>query len=253
MLEADHAGRRAAVLVVRTGSERQRSAERGHVHLVQQWLPDCAAAVGVAGQQPLGTDPAGEGASPAGTADRGSGPWVGAGQGRCPRPRPPPSPAGRPLKAPAGGRSMLVPASSPTDPADQTDGDERQDRVVSSTSDATVRDAGEGTQHAGIPLRCVRAVCGRWETFLHTLKAGPPGARRATRRGPHRIGPAPGYAGGQCALPVRPGPIVRHRRRPARGGGCVVRGVHDLTGPADGADQGNHQGVSLARCSGRNR
>jgi hypothetical protein len=57
------ARRRAAVLVARTRSERQRSAELDHVHLVQRWLPGGAAAVGVAGQQPLGADAAGEGAT----------------------------------------------------------------------------------------------------------------------------------------------------------------------------------------------
>jgi hypothetical protein len=54
-------GQCAAVLVVRTRSEREHSVEHDLVHLVQRGLPVSAAAVGVAGQQPFRADRAGEG------------------------------------------------------------------------------------------------------------------------------------------------------------------------------------------------
>jgi len=47
------------VLVVRTRSERQRSARRDHVHLVERWLHVGAAAIGIAGAKPPGRDRAG--------------------------------------------------------------------------------------------------------------------------------------------------------------------------------------------------
>src|SRR5262249_34135613 len=54
----------AATLVVGIGSERQRSAERNHVHFVQRRRPNRGtAAVGVLWQQSLRTDRAGEGAA----------------------------------------------------------------------------------------------------------------------------------------------------------------------------------------------
>jgi hypothetical protein len=62
-VRAPFAGCVGAVLVVRSRSERQRSAERDRVHLVQRWLPDRAAAVRVAGEQALGADRAGKGAA----------------------------------------------------------------------------------------------------------------------------------------------------------------------------------------------
>jgi hypothetical protein len=59
---------------------------------------------------------------------------------------------------------------------DDDQGDEERDPVASSTSDATVRDAGERAAcRRSAPS--FRADEVRWETFLHTLKAGPAGGR----------------------------------------------------------------------------
>jgi hypothetical protein len=52
--QATRAERQAAVLVFRTRSERQCSAERDHVHLVQRWLRGGAAAVGLRSSSPCG-------------------------------------------------------------------------------------------------------------------------------------------------------------------------------------------------------
>jgi hypothetical protein len=69
---------------------------------------------------------------------------------------------------------------------DDDQGDEERDPVASSTSDATVRDAGERAAcRRSAPS--FRADEVRWETFLHTLKAGPAGGPNQvgqTKRGP---------------------------------------------------------------------
>ena len=60
------------------------------------------------------------------------------------------------------------------DSGNDDQGDAERGPVASSTSDATVRDAGEACR----VFRSVVSVLVRaWETFLYTLKAGPAGGR----------------------------------------------------------------------------
>jgi hypothetical protein len=49
--------------------------------------------------------------------------------------------------------------------------------VASSIRDATGRDAGGGAAACRRPAPSCPRCCGRWETFLYTLKAGPAGGR----------------------------------------------------------------------------
>jgi hypothetical protein len=174
----------------------------------------------------------------------GPGPWC-APQGwppwrRSPRRAGPEAPGAPPR---LGHRSAapplpLLPRARPTDcatPAPPWVGDSDHHQGDLPASRSIQQGDHRGREEFSTPSRpALRAGCGRPPARRQRRAlplSGPPGARRATpSRGHHRISPAPGYAGGQRALPPC-APADRPASTSAcAGGGCAVRGVHDLNG-----------------------